>query len=161
MAVRRLSDVLRKGLMAGGGAALLLLVLLATGNVVLRIVREPLGGVYEVISWLGALVTSCALAHTQKEKDNIVVDILSDRFPPSVKRVLDGVAYGACALLFGVVAWRLAAWAGQLRQSGEISETLKVPYHPVVYAVSLGFAALALTLLLDLFGTIYGEDRRT
>lgn len=142
--------------MAVGGAALLLLVLLATGNVALRLFRVPFGGTYEVVAFLGAVVIAGALGHTQKKKDHIVVEILSERFPPAVKRVLDGASYAVSAALFTVVTWRVFLHGLMIQRSGELSETLKIPFHPFVYAVAAGFAVLVVTLLLDLLGVMYG-----
>ncbi|MEK6778634.1 MAG: TRAP transporter small permease, partial [Candidatus Deferrimicrobiota bacterium] len=61
MDLERLSALLRKLMMILGGAALLALTLLATSNVALRIVRVPVSGTYEVVSFLGAIVTAGAL----------------------------------------------------------------------------------------------------
>lgn len=141
--------------MIAGGVALMALVLLATGNVALRIFGAPYSGTYEVVSFLGAAVTAAALGYTQKKKDHIVVDILSDRFPRAVKRVLDAVNYAVTAVLFAIVSWQVFAWGGRLRQSGELSETLKLVYYPYVYFVGAGFAVLALTLVLDLLETVW------
>ena len=157
MDIERIASGLRKILMAAGGVALIALVLLATGNVALRLVRVPLGGAYEVVAFLGAIVIAGALGHTQKRKDHIVVEILSGTFPPGVKRVLDGIGYAVSAVLFGIVTWRVFALALTIQRSGELSETLKFPFHPFVYAAAAGFAVLVLTLLLDLVGVIYGE----
>jgi len=159
--IERIASGLRKILMAAGGAALIALVLLATGNVALRVVRAPLSGTYEIVAFLGAVVIAGALGYTQKRKDHIVVEILSERFPPGVKRVLDGLGYAVTAALFGIVTWRVFALALSIQRSGELSETLKFPFHPFVYAVAAGFAVFVLTLLLDLIGVIYGEgDQR-
>lgn len=160
MDIERIASGLRRILMAAGGAALIALVLLATGNVALRVVRVPLGGAYEVVAFLGAIVIAGALGHTQKRKDHIVVEILSGKFPPGVKRVLDGVGYAVSAVLFGIVTWRVFALALTIQRSGELSETLKLPFHPFVYAVAAGFAVFVLTLLLDLVGVIYGGGGR-
>ena len=160
MDLERLAALLRKGLMVAGGVALIALTLLATANVGLRIVRAPVGGAYEIVSFLGAIVTAGALGYTQRRKDHIVVDILSDRFPPPVKRVLDGVSHALTLALFSIVAWRTFAWGRQLMETGELSETLKVAYYPFVFLVALGFAALALTLLLDLLETIWTRGDR-
>jgi TRAP-type C4-dicarboxylate transport system permease small subunit len=155
MDLERLAALLRKLLMIVGGVALLGLTLLATANVTLRIVRVPFSGTYEIVSFLGALVTAGALGFTQRRKDHIVVDILSDRFPAPVKRVLDGVNYAVTLVLFSVVAWQTYAWGRKLMQTGELSETLKLAYYPFVFCVSLGFAVLALTLCLDLLETFW------
>lgn len=155
MGLERLAALLRKGLMVAAGAALVALTLLATANVGLRIVRAPVSGTYEIVSFLGAIVTAGALGYTQKRKDHIVVDILSDRFPAPVKRALDGVSHAVTLVLFSIVSWQTFAWGRRLMESGELSETLKVPYYPFVFAVSAGFAVLALTLLLDLLETVW------
>jgi len=54
--IERIASGLRRILMAAGGVALIALVLLATGNVALRVVRAPLGGAYEIVAFLGAIV---------------------------------------------------------------------------------------------------------
>ncbi len=161
MGLERLAALLRKGLLIAAGAALIALTLLATANVGLRIFRAPVSGTYEVVSFLGAVVTAGALGYTQKRKDHIVVDILSDRFPAPVKRALDGVSHAVTLVLFSIVSWQTFAWGRRLMESGELSETLKVPFYPFVFLVSLGFGALALTLLLDLLETAWtGGGRR-
>jgi TRAP-type C4-dicarboxylate transport system permease small subunit len=161
MDLERLSALLRKLLMITGGVALLALTLLATMNVALRIFQAPVSGTYEIVSFLGAIVTAGALGYTQKRKDHIVVDILSDKFPDAVKRALDGVSYALMVVLFSIVAWQTFVFGKRLWQTGELSETLKIAYHPFVFVVCLGFAALALTLLLDLLETLWkkGDSR--
>jgi len=162
MDLERLSALLRKLLMIAGGVALLALTLLATLNVALRIFRVPVSGTYEVVSFLGAIVTAGALGYTQKRKDHIVVDILSEKFPAPVKRVLDGVSYTILLVLFSIVSWQTFVYGKRLWETGELSETLKIAYHPFVFLTALGFAALALTLFLDLVETLWmkKEDPR-
>lgn len=133
------------------GAALLLLVLLATGNVALRLFQIPFAGTYEIVSFLGALVTAGALAHTQRRRDHIMVDILTDRLPPLAKRLLDAVSDGVAAVLFGIASWQLYAWGEKIRTSGELSETLQLRFHPFVYGVAAGFGLLTLVLVLQMF----------
>ena len=155
MDLERFSALLRKYLMIAGGVALLALTFLATLNVALRIFKAPVGGTYEVVSFLGAIVTAGALGYTQKRKDHIVVDILSEKFPAPVRRVLDGASHAITLVLFSIISWQTFVYGKRLLQTGELSETLKIAYHPFVFLTSLGFAALALTLLLDLLETIW------
>jgi len=146
----RLISYLSRAFMLVGGMALLLLVLLATGNVALRLFRLPFAGTYEIVSFLGALVTAGALAHTQRKKDHIVVDIISEKFPGLLKKLLNGVNYLLTALLFGIAAWQLYVWAEKIRSAGELSETLQIKFHPFIYGVAAGFGLLALVIFLDL-----------
>lgn len=146
--------------MIAGGVSLLALTLLATMNVALRIFRVPVSGTYEVVSFLGAIVTAGALGYTQKRKDHIVVDILSEKFPAPVKRVLDRVSYVLILVFFSIVSWQTFVYGKRLMRTGELSETLKIAYYPFVFLVSAGFAVLALTVLLDLVETAWtrGEN---
>jgi len=146
--------------MIAAGVSLLALTLLATINVALRVFQVPVGGTYEVVSFLGAIVTAGALGYTQKRKDHIVVDILSETFPANVKRVLDRVSYALILVFFSVVSWQTFVYGKRLLRTGELSETLKIAYYPFVFLVSFGFAVLALTILLDLVETVWTRGER-
>lgn len=147
----RTDDLLSRGGLVLSGAAVLALMLLATGNVVLRIFHIPYRGTYEVVSFLGAIGVAFALACTQRRKGHIVVDLLSDRYPPRIKRFVDALSALIGAAFFGIVAWRVALWGIGIMSSGEVSETLKIAYHPFVFGVAAGFGLLAFTSLLDVF----------
>ena len=146
--------------MIAGGVSLLTLTLLATMNVALRIFRVPVSGTYEVVSFLGAIVTAGALGYTQKRKDHIVVDILSEKFPAPVKRVLDRVSYALILAFFSVVSWQTFVYGKRLMRTGELSETLKIAYYPFVFLVGIGFAVLALTSFLDLIETVWTREEK-
>lgn len=146
--------------MIAGGVSLLTLTLLATMNVALRIFEVPVGGTYEVVSFLGAIVTAGALGYTQKRKDHIVVDILSEKFPAEVKRVLDQGSYILILVFFSIVSWQTFVYGKRLMLTGELSETLKIAYYPFVFLVSLGFAALALTSFLDLIESVWIREKK-
>ena len=148
---------LNKILMILGGIAVLALMTLATGNVVLRLFHLPFRGAYEIVSFLGAVVIAFALGYTQKRKDNIVVDILTEKFPKKLNRVLDGVNYFVSTVFFSVVSWQIYLWGMKIWESNEVSETLKVIYHPFIFCVSLGFAVLSLTLIVDFLKTLFDK----
>ena len=146
----KIDSFLGRILLVLSGAAVLALMLLATGNVVLRIFHAPYRGTYEIVSFLGAIGVAFALASTQRHKGNIVVDILSSRFPLLVKRLVDALSAAISSVFFGIVAWQVSVWGTRIMAAGEVSETLKVVYHPFVFGVAAGFGSLTLTCLLDI-----------
>ncbi|MBP6941112.1 MAG: TRAP transporter small permease [Syntrophorhabdaceae bacterium] len=154
----RLNNFLNKIMIILGGISVLCLMTLATGNVVLRIFQAPFGGAYEIVSFIGAIVIAFALGYTQKMKNNIVVDILTEKFPKKLHRVLDAVNYFATMIFFGLITWQIFAYAMKVQQTGELSETLKIIYYPFVYSVSAGFAVLTLTLLVDFLNSLLGKE---
>jgi TRAP-type C4-dicarboxylate transport system permease small subunit len=150
--------ILSKGLMVVGGIALLSLMILATGNVALRIFHVPFSGCYEIISFLGAVVTAAALGYTQRNRDHIIVDIFSEKFPPGIKKIVDAVSYLIVAVFFAVVSRQTFLWGMKIRESGELSETLQIIYHPFIFGVAVGFAFLALSGAVDFLKVLFNRE---
>jgi TRAP-type C4-dicarboxylate transport system permease small subunit len=147
-------------MMIVGGVAVLAQMALATGNVVMRCFQRPFSGTYELVGFFGAIIIASALGYTQTRKDHIAVDILTSRFPPKINRILDVMRYFIEMLFFGAVAWEVFVWGRKIAAYGELSETLKIIYHPFVYGVSLGFALLSLALLVDFITTLFAPGRK-
>lgn len=139
-----------------GGIALGLLVLLATANVAARLLGLPFAGAYEVVAFLGALVTASALAYTQLRRDHIMVDIITCRYPPLLKRAMDAVSDLLALVLFGILTWQVWLWGDKIRLAGERSETLQLSFHPFIYGVAVGFGLLTLVLALQMVQALRG-----
>jgi len=155
-----INTFLNKLLLILGGVAVILLMSLATINVVLRIVHIPYSGTYEMVSFLGALVIAFALGYTQKRKDHIVVDILTEKFSKQTNRILSLISYGITMVFFAVVSWQIFVFGMKIWKSGEVSETLKIAYHPFIFSVSVGFAVLSLTIIIDFLKTIFMQEEK-
>lgn len=153
-----LNNVLNRISMVLGGIAVLALMLLATGNVILRILHLPFRGTYEIVSFLGAVVIAFALGYTQKNRDHIVVDILTERFPKKLQTVIEAVADVVIMLFFGIVSWQVYVWGMKIYESHEVSETLKIAFHPFVFAVSVGFALLCFSAFVDFLKKLTPEE---
>jgi TRAP-type C4-dicarboxylate transport system permease small subunit len=147
--VERFNRRLNTFFMITGGIAVLALMALATGNVMLRIFHLPYSGAYELISFLGAVVIASALGYTQMRHDHIIVDIITERYSEKTAEIVEGLAGLVMAFFFALVAWQIWLWGVKIQVSGEVSETLKIIYHPFVFMVSAGFATAASTALLD------------
>jgi TRAP-type C4-dicarboxylate transport system permease small subunit len=146
-------------LMIIGGVAVLGLMSLATGNVVLRFFfNAPYRGAYEVVGFLGAIVIAFALGYTQKRKDHIVVDILTERFPKRINRILDGINYFVTTIFFAIVSWQVFVWGMKISKSGEVSETIKIVFHPFVYSVAVGFVVFSFTLMIDFLKNLQRKE---
>ncbi len=141
-----------------GGVALLAMVALTCSNIVLRMVWLPIRGTFELMGFFGALVTSFALGYTQMGKGHIAVNVLVDRFSESTRNWLEGINDLVCTVFFAVVAWQIADKAITLGRTGEVTETLRIPYYPFTAGVALGFALLSWVALTDLLQRI--QSRR-
>jgi len=158
--LERINDFLNKILMVLGSVAVLLLMAIATTNAFLRVpfIRSTWRGAYETVGFLGAIVIAFALGYTQKRKDHIVVDILTEKFPKRVNRVLDGINYFITMIFFAIISWQVFVWGMKISKSGEVSETLKIIFHPFIYSVSFGFAVFSLTLIIDFVKNLKSKE---
>jgi TRAP-type C4-dicarboxylate transport system permease small subunit len=149
-ALAKLIGWINRWLVLAAGVFLVGMILLTCANIGLRIVWLPLRGTFELMGFFGALVTALSLAYTQAQRGHIAVDVLINTFPPVVRRLLGLINSAACAGFFALVAWQLAEKAAVLRQTGELTETLRVPYYPFTYGVAAGCAVLAVVFLAEL-----------
>jgi TRAP-type C4-dicarboxylate transport system permease small subunit len=158
--LERVNDFLNKILMVLGSVAVLLLMTIATVNAFLRIplIKSTWRGAYETVGFLGAIVIAFALGYTQKRKDHIVVDILTEKFPKRINRVLDGINYFITTIFFAIISWQVFVWGMKISKSGEVSETLKIVFHPFIYSVSFGFAVFSLTLIIDFIKNLKNKE---
>ena len=158
--LERINIFFNKILMVLGSVAVLLLMAIATTNAFLRIpfIKSTWRGAYETVGFLGAIVIAFALGYSQKRKDHIVVDILTEKFPKRINRVLDGINYFITTIFFGIVSWQVFVWGMKISRSGEVSETLKIVFHPFIYSVSFGFAVFSLTLVIDFFKSFKSKE---
>ena len=160
-ALNNLCRFLNRAFLILGGVSILSLTLIATLNVVLRGFGMPYSGAYELLSFLGAMITAFSLGYTQRQKDHIIVDILSNRYPKRLREGLDVFNYLLLSLFMGLISYHLFKWAIRLRVSGELSENLQIPHYPFVSIVALGFGAYSFTLLVDFVNALcqYRDDK--
>jgi TRAP-type C4-dicarboxylate transport system permease small subunit len=144
-----LSKILNQVFVCLAGVFLAAMILLSCSNIFLRIVWVPVKGTYELMGFFGAVVTAFALGYTQSKRGHIGIDIVVMRFSAKAQRILHGINYLICMVFFSIAGRQIAKWAGILRQTGEVTETLRIVFYPFTYGVALGCFALALVLLVD------------
>lgn len=148
-ALERVIELFNLALACVAGVGLVAMMIATVSDMVLRSFGHPLAGSYEIIGWLAAVCTALALGYTQRHQGHVAIDLfvvrLGDRTRAFIQGLVDLLATG----LFAAVAWRVFKYAGTLRETGSLSETLQVVVYPWVYVVSVGCAGLALALLVD------------
>jgi len=127
------------------------MMLLTSADVFLRLVAEPIPGVYEIVGLLGCIVVSFSLAYTSAEKGHIAVEFLMRKLPDHVQAAVNTVNNLLSIALFGLIARQCLLYAADLRQSGEVTLTLQMPIFPFVYGISIGCTLLCLVLASDFF----------
>jgi TRAP-type C4-dicarboxylate transport system permease small subunit len=138
----------------------LAMMLLASGNVIIRIFYKPILGTFEIVGFLGSVVVFFAIPYTQMQKGLISVAILVSRFSQRTQAIIGIVTYSLSIILCLLIAWQSFLIANDLRQSGELSHTLRIPFYPFVYGVAICCMLWSLVFLLDLFNSIAQAVRK-
>ncbi len=141
------------------GTALVGSMLLLVTNMILRVVYVPFGATSEVVAFLAAIVTAFALGFSQINKAHVAIDLIVSRFSTRISTVLESITISLSIILFSFATWHLWLFAGRQMGRGVLSETLRLPYYWLIYAVAIGFASLVLVLLVDLIKSLRRGDK--
>jgi TRAP-type C4-dicarboxylate transport system permease small subunit len=158
--LKRLSELLSNIFTGIGGVSLVLMTSIACVNMFLRLWGTPLSPAYELVSYLGATTVALPLGYAQLKKSHIAVDILSTHFPTSVRKATTAVSLFLSTILFGLGTWKVAQHATNFMQTGELSETTRMPFYPFTYAVSVSCGLLTFCLLVDLLTVLMPSQEK-
>ncbi len=159
--VRRINEIANSVFVVFGGIALMLMMAIACLNMVLRLLGAPISGAYELVGYLGALTVALPLGYTQLRKSHIAVDILSKLFPPVVRRIILSISLFVGMVFFFVAAWKVWTYAATLKEAGEVSETLRIPFYPFTFGVAISCGLMTFCLLLDLISVIVPSEEKS
>ena len=141
------------------GSAVSVIMLLVIGNMVVRSIYRPFSATYEVVAFLSTIVVAFALGASQIKKVHVTVDMLSDKLPLFIRKQLGIIINLLSILLFSMVTWQLVLYASRLHQRSYMTDSLKLPLAPLVYAVAFGFAFFSFILIVDLLKILRGDHK--
>ncbi len=118
-------------------------------NVALRLVYKPILGTYEIVGFLGALVISLGLAKTTINHGHVAVDLFIAFFRSRVQNAIKTLSAALGGFLFAMLSWQSWGYAMDLSKTGQLSQTLKIPYYPLVCGLSIAAALTCLVLVLE------------
>jgi TRAP-type C4-dicarboxylate transport system permease small subunit len=121
--------------------------LLTIADVVLRILRRPIVGTYELV---GALTAGLSLPLSSWVRGHIYVDSFVARLPRTPRAILNVVTRLLVLALFLLIGWNLIKHAMDLRSAGEVTPTLRVPFYPVAFGIGLSCLVECLVMLADI-----------
>jgi TRAP-type C4-dicarboxylate transport system permease small subunit len=147
--LEKISRILNIAFLWLAGAFMIAMILMTCANIFFRIVWVPVKGTFELMGLFGAVATAFALGFTQMKKSHISVDILVGLFSERTRTVLSGINSFICMIFFGIAGWQIARWASTIRETGEVTETLRIIYYPFTYGVAFGCFLIALVLLVE------------
>jgi TRAP-type C4-dicarboxylate transport system permease small subunit len=116
--------------------------------------RKPIPGTYEIVSFLGAVAVSFAMAYTLAEKGHVAVTLIVQLFPKRLQGIVETTISVFGIILFALIAWQSILYGIDCQRAGEVSLTLQLPFYPIIYGVALGAGVICLVLFIDLLDAI-------
>jgi TRAP-type C4-dicarboxylate transport system permease small subunit len=142
------------------GGALVAMMCLVNANVFLRPFGKPIWGTYEVVGFMGTVVLSFGLIHTTVTRGHMAVEILVSRLPRRFQSVLSLVNRLIALIIMGLVSWQSVIYGTKVWQTGEMSQTLKMPFFPFLYGIAFAFGIAALVVFLDILKSPFRVEKK-
>jgi TRAP-type C4-dicarboxylate transport system permease small subunit len=138
-----------RGLHAVAGVSLVFLMAVTCADVVLRFLRHPIPGTYELVGYAAAVAIGFTLPYTSWKRGHVCVDSIIGRLPKRARSVFHVVTRLLAIGLFALLGWNLVRFGLDLRDCGEVSPTLEMRYYPVVLGLALASFVEVVVLLCD------------
>jgi TRAP-type C4-dicarboxylate transport system permease small subunit len=133
--------------------------LLTLGNFIVDHVRSIVG-TYELVAFLGAVVIGFSIPLTSWLRGHIYVDFFIFRFPQKTRNAFNVATRCLGIFLFLMIGWNLIKYGLDLHSTGEVSQTLQLPFYTIVFGVGICCFVQCLVLIGDMvkiFGGRYDE----
>ncbi len=120
---------------------------LAVANMILRPLGHSIPGAYELLGYGSAAFVALGLGYSGSEKVHISVDILFRLLPRGIGKWLEAFGFLISGAFFLFAVYGVGKLGIRYFRVNEVSETLQIPFYPVVFLVTLGFFLFGLNLL--------------
>jgi TRAP-type C4-dicarboxylate transport system permease small subunit len=137
-----------------GAACLVGMTLLTCADVVGRMLRHPIFGSVELVTFMATLSVAMALPYTHKVNGHIGVEILVRLFSESTQALIDLCTSIVSMILFGIVTWQMTRYALTLQKAGELSISLRFPEYLIIYALAFCMLIFTLIILRDILENV-------
>jgi TRAP-type C4-dicarboxylate transport system permease small subunit len=135
------------GLLAGVALfAIMMLTFVDVGG--RKFMDTSLPGALELTELLMVAVIFAALPLVSLRGEHVTFDSLDIFLPAGVRRVQQALVDLACAGMLLFLAWLMWDHAGKMAEYGDVTNRLRIPLYPFVYAMSVMCALSALVHLL-------------
>ncbi len=134
------------------GVVLVLLMALTTADVAGRyFLNAPITGVFDLTHFAVLTMTFLGLAYCGFSQGHVSIELLYQKFSRSVRRTLNRAINLAGAILFAIIAWRSIVQSIDVREFGEASQLIEVPFFPFYWLLAFGALLFAAVMALRVF----------
>lgn len=140
-----------------GGAALTFMMFLTVADVLLRAGGKPLTGVYEIVGLSLALVIGFALPKASLDRAHVFMEFFLEKASNKNKAIINTSTRVLCILLFVIIGYNLFSVGNEFRLSGEVTQTIRLPFFPIAYVVGVCCFLDCFVFLFDIVNIWVGK----
>jgi len=158
--MKRLMAAVLKGdmiLYTIAGVVLAFMIVLTLCDVILRNLGHPITGSMEIIQYGGSIVFGFSIPYATWIGAQIVVDLITQKLGLKNRKRIKAVTRSIGIIIFLFVAYNFFMYALDVKRTGELTASFKIPYYPFCFAISLSFLFQSLTIFCDLLKSLQGE----
>lgn len=115
---------------------------------------RPVPGTYDIVAMAGSITASFAMAHTTVQSGHVAVSLLVRLFSKPWQTVFKFTTETLSAILFATLSYRCVLYARDLKEYGEVTMTLQLPFYPFVYLLAFSAFAVTLVFIMSLLNDI-------
>jgi TRAP-type C4-dicarboxylate transport system permease small subunit len=139
------------------GVVLAFMIVLTLCDVILRNLGHPITGSMEIIQYGGSIVFGFSIPYATSLGAQVVVDLVTQKLCPKSRKRIKAVTRSIGIIIFLFIAYNFFMYALDVKRTGELTASFKIPYYPFCFALSLSFLFQSLTIFCDLIKTLQGE----
>lgn len=158
--MKRLMTAVVKGdiiLFSIAGTVLAFMIILTLFDVILRNLGHPITGSMEIIQYGGSIVFGFSIPYATWLGAQIIVDLMIKKLTPKNQKIFNVITRGVGIVMFLFIAYNFFMYGLDVKRTGELTASFKIPYYPFCFAIALSFLFQSFTIFCDLMKTIHGE----
>lgn len=134
---------------------LLGMMFLGTGDVLGRyLFNNPIKGAMEGGQLLMAGVALLCWGYTQASKSHIRIDLLIDRYPQRIQKVMALIGLTLTIIIFGLITWQSTIIAIEALVQHRMLDNINLPLFPFKLMVPIGAIVLCLESIIQVIQTV-------
>jgi len=139
------------------GMVLAFMILLTLCDVILRNLGHPITGSMEIIQYGGSIVFGFSIPYATLLGAQVLVDLVISKLSPRSRNRINVATRSIGVIMFLFIAYNFSMYALDVKRTGELTASFKIPYYPFCFALSLSFLFQSLTIFCDLIKTLQGK----
>jgi TRAP-type C4-dicarboxylate transport system permease small subunit len=132
------------------GISIAIMIITICADVVLRRFGHPVVGAYDIVKIAGAIMLACALPYTTAVKGHVAIEYFFHKLNRTGRLIVDTFVRLLGIGLFGFLGWRSFLYGGEMRDSGQVTQTLQLPIFWLPWVIGVCCFVMLLVILYNL-----------